>query len=686
MRIARGNWNWRFGVVGVGLLTSSALGSTPTFSFKLAGINGEMFRDIECSTDADCPAGSPCTLIEVIFPGNFEPRCGPIAEVRPRCVGGTTPGATCAFDAECGGVDGVCESLVERGDNLVIEAYVSGWDQDLETGICNNRDECTIALNDCTGKHCSVSQTLCFGDIGCPPGETCVEDDCLPWPLLGAYQWTLDCSSFVSTTAPHARRLMHTVLPCGNDDDCDHGYDFNSQCTCARAICDSGICSPEATAYVELLDFRYIFPCPWLFLPHEIHIDTSTCDYVFADAHPGCAAEDAQAEDYVGTMWLTVPMGAAGRYEVNFYREQTFVTDPFGERLPAPNLEPLVVEIPDPCVGYVCPPSEIACYDRVCRIVAGEPTCVRQDICDPESHCDPELGLCVWWGWTRPCCFVDGSCAELSAVQCRLSGGQWRFDMLFCDPNPCEPVGACCFDDLCSLELWEDCVAQGGDYLGDGVPCEEGTCPRLGACCTLGFCGLSTESGCMLIGGHHLGAGVPCEPDPCATISPTSSVPPHEGSLWRSWKNIVRVSFDSYLPYTPAPGQVEIVKLLSDGDFGPDLSAVFAFAVEDGSVLRIEDTDATLQHRKWYAIRNVGNWPGVAPFEMHYLVQMGDCDGDKIVISLDVGCVNAGIPCFVNCGDDNRKDIDGDGRVLSLDVGVVNVHIGSFTVEKPTGH
>jgi len=132
--------------------------------------------------------------------------------------------------------------------------------------------------------------------------------------------------------------------------------------------------------------------------------------------------------------------------------------------------------------------------------------------------------------------------------------------------------------------------------------------------------------------------------------------------------------------------QVEINELLPEGAFGPDLSASFSFDVEGGTVVRIQDSGATLEHRKWYAIRNVGNWPGVAPFEIHYLVQMGDCDGDGVVISLDVGCVNAGIPCIDNCGDENRKDMDADGKVLSLDVGAVNAHLGSFAVPKPTGH
>ena len=133
-----------------------------------------------------------------------------------------------------------------------------------------------------------------------------------------------------------------------------------------------------------------------------------------------------------------------------------------------------------------------------------------------------------------------------------------------------------------------------------------------------------------------------------------------------------------------------IQELLPNGQFGPDLSAGFTFTVElDGAnprVLRVWEDASTLQHRRWYAVRNIGDWGGAAPFELHYLLQVGDADANMIVISLDVGAVNSGIPCFVNCGDDNRLDIDGDFRVISLDVGVINGHIGSFNVPKPTGH
>jgi len=238
-------------------------------------------------------------------------------------------------------------------------------------------------------------------------------------------------------------------------------------------------------------------------------------------------------------------------------------------------------------------------------------------------------------------CDVPSFCANRFGDCCsdNSASGAVGCNTLSC----CERVCTC--DNFCCEIVWDDLCAGGG------------------------ICGAQTLCGSL-----------------CSPLNLLTSTPLDQGTLWRSRKNIVRLTFDGDLRSTPAPGEIEINELLPGGAFGPDLSASFAIDVEGGTVLRLQDTGATLQHRKWYAIRNVGNWAGVEDFEVQYLVQMGDCDGNGIVISLDVGCVNAGIPCFVNCGDDNRLDIDGDGRVISLDVGVVNGHIGSFSVPKPDGH
>jgi len=223
--------------------------------------------------------------------------------------------------------------------------------------------------------------------------------------------------------------------------------------------------------------------------------------------------------------------------------------------------------------------------------------------------------------------------------------------------------------------------------------CIPDICEVTGACCREGAaCEVLNPEACTNLGGEYLGDDTSCDPDPCmgADANLISSVPRDDYSLWRSQNNIARFTFDADIT-KPMPGQVEIRELLPRGACGPDLSASFTFEVESDlngnpRILKVQEDGSVLQHRRWYAVLNPGSWKGVAEFEIHYVVQVGDCDGNTLVISLEVGCVNASIPCFANCGDDNRADIDGDGRVISLDVGVVNAHIGSFALGKPTGH
>jgi len=218
-----------------------------------------------------------------------------------------------------------------------------------------------------------------------------------------------------------------------------------------------------------------------------------------------------------------------------------------------------------------------------------------------------------------------------------------------------------------------NCFEPHNTPLCNNAACCQRVCEQMPYCCAVEW-----SDNCVGMAGRL------CE----ATL--VGSRPANGKSLWRSKHNIARLVFDGDIA-TPAPGELLIQELLPNGLFGPDLSSGFSLTVEnDGAsnprILRVWENDSTLQHRHWYAIRNVGDWNRVGVFEVQYLLQVGDADGNMIVISLDVGAVNAGIPCFINCGDDNRLDTDGDGRVISLDVGVINGHIGSFTVPKPTGH
>jgi hypothetical protein len=172
-------------------------------------------------------------------------------------------------------------------------------------------------------------------------------------------------------------------------------------------------------------------------------------------------------------------------------------------------------------------------------------------------------------------------------------------------------------------------------------------------------------------------------------IAMIGSTPADQQTLWRSQNNILRLTFEGDIA-VPNPGQVLIQEMLDNGQCGSDLSSGFIFTVEnDGSghprILKIQESGAVLSHRKWYVIRNTGEWSGVANFTLQYVVQVGDANNDGRVLNTDIGVINAAIPSF-SAADDDRRDINGDGRILNTDVGAANVNIPSFPVPKPSGH
>ena len=167
-----------------------------------------------------------------------------------------------------------------------------------------------------------------------------------------------------------------------------------------------------------------------------------------------------------------------------------------------------------------------------------------------------------------------------------------------------------------------------------------------------------------------------------------SSEPADQGSLWRTQHNVIRLTFDGNIG-TPSPGQVLIQELLGGGGFGGDLSSSFIFSVEDSGgfprVLRIEENGSVLIDRTWYGIRNTGGWSGVAPFEVQYVVQVGDATGEGMVQVNDWAMVNAYVPNF-DALDNDRSDMNGDGYVLYFDSSVTVAKIPSMPVPKPSGH
>lgn len=158
---------------------------------------------------------------------------------------------------------------------------------------------------------------------------------------------------------------------------------------------------------------------------------------------------------------------------------------------------------------------------------------------------------------TGACCFADGTCDELTAVDCASAGGTYNGDFTTCSgttcpeavqaccfPNTggclnltptnclaaggvpgglgtncatyvCFPEGACCLPDgTCMDGLSPDeCAMMNGLFQGDGSSCSGVTCPEPeGACCfSTGFCLTLTQGDCTLAGGNWAGPATTCD-------------------------------------------------------------------------------------------------------------------------------------------------------------------------------
>lgn len=165
------------------------------------------------------------------------------------------------------------------------------------------------------------------------------------------------------------------------------------------------------------------------------------------------------------------------------------------------------------------------------------------------------------------------------------------------------------------------------------------------------------------------------DPDPenltmsasCAAAAFVASDPVEGKSLWRTKKNFATLSFGCPVS-APVAGQVLIQEILDGCNYGPDLSSSFALTVEGGNVLRIDEPDpGVLAHQTWYAVRNTGDWAGVAPFEVHFVSMVGDADNNNLINFTDVNLILGQNGQAVPPADP-RRDIDGNDLINFTDV------------------
>ncbi len=310
--------------------------------------------------------------------------------------------------------------MVGPGDFINVEVTLEGWDTQPDQGSCDGPTggTCSVAAQDCAGKHCTNTGSVCSQNSNCVGGADCVLDECVTSPLVGTYQWTLDSSSL--DAAGGGPGLAPARQPCTQDTDCRCAYDalcsVNADflCTCASSTCEpDGFCSEKASAYIdqghrkENADLTFT---EFIFFQKSIFpvIGVSTPDY-FIGAALGLGAEPAaefpagkQSPYYLGTLFLEVLDSGCGSFDValknqinNGVSVETAATDSDGAALPPSIVDSLSIIVPSIGCPGGCNRTTLPCVTDVCNECAG----VCEFVEDPNgTACDSDD------------CFTDQTC------------------------------------------------------------------------------------------------------------------------------------------------------------------------------------------------------------------------------------------------------------------------------------
>lgn len=310
------------------------------------------------------------------------------------------------------------------------------------------------------------------------------------------------------------------------------------------------------------------------------------------------------------------------------------------------------------------------CQDGSCQSTNNSNSCDDGDDCTANDQCSS--GDCA--GTPIDCddgidCTVD-VCSQ-AQQQCvhfpddpLCGSGSFCEGGLHCDPvlgcvtgplPDCDD-GVACTDDRCDAGL-DDCVHELIDALcRNGNPCD-----GLERCDEL--------NGCMP-GDVWLDATPPCG-----------------GTLSRRQDNILTLWFNQDL-LPPDADVCRIHELMPDGQYGPDMSAGFGFEISDNR-LQVTEQGTILENKTWYALRCPEGIGPIGPIEYHFLVCMGDANGDGFANFADLGFINEAIPTLPPESltvENLRRDINGDNFVNFADLISANEFVGGICPAKPSGH
>lgn len=239
-------------------------------------------------------------------------------------------------------------------------------------------------------------------------------------------------------------------------------------------------------------------------------------------------------------------------------------------------------------------------------------------------------------------------------------------------------------------------------YCGgcSGISCVSGNDDGCGAGdndSSVSFCSIAGEEYLILVHGVGSEAGIfnlyvsqdgrSChDATSCSRIALRSNEVECGQSLPRRVGNCISLPFEGNIT-RPSAGQLKIQRLLPGESFAStNLSSQFTYTVEGGNVLKIVENGDVLSNLTWYAIRNTGDWTGVAPFKVDIRVLYGDVDNSGVVNSFDVNDVwrNRTADAVDGC---NAYDINGDGYINAFDANDTwRARYNSTAPAKPSGH
>lgn len=503
-------------------------------------------------------------------------------------------------------------------------------------------------------------------------------------------------------------RLPHRAFEkCTASAECAVALDSNSGCgefchggpmdlALCRTGCGSGTCAQRCTpAFVdtEREDFvlRYVAYGAGFFDPHAGTFG------LFGSAGDRGPHDDGTAK-YVGTLVIDIPHGWAGEFVLEF--DHSLLQPVWvGRELELPR-EFVAARVSVRCTSDVECEDFNVCTSERCRIETG--TCEFGRTFDVATQCcDPYTGTLLEIRPDKDGCAFDVCNRHTGEISLRQ-----KESGTFCSHDG----RTRCNRPTCEFETGVATVGQ------RGTPCDDSptsTCDNPCTCGDDGYCRFNLEpdptpcdDGIFCNGAEACldGECVPMGPPRCGNasicdektrscpfrLSPLPSFPPHNGSISTNQARIVLYGLDWDMSGAlPPPGDFDLHQLLSDGGVGPDiLNPRGGFFTQQRRLEpAISFRARTFVTPGWYALRHVGRWGNFPPFEIHFLVQPGDANGDGRVNTADLAAIQRAIGSW-DPEDffQANLDVNQDFRLDIGDLQFVQSRIPQRAPKKPSGH